>query len=78
MSKFWEYGFILPTIFSSEIEWSPHPSEKDRDFFGLYFLDDFPDIGFDIFRWFSLEGVIGSDTEDDERWGHSLEDKIRT
>lgn len=58
-----KYRFILPSIFTTEIEWSSHSCEENRDFLCLEFFDNSSDIFFDIFWRLSLKCIIGSDTE---------------
>lgn len=76
--KLWEYSFVFSPVFSSKIERSFHTCEEDGDIFRPYLLDDTPEICFDIFRGFSLEGIIGSDAEDHERGSISLESPVDT
>lgn len=64
--EFREDGFIAFSIFTSEIEWCLHPREEDGYIFSLEFFYDGSDIGLYLGRVFSLEGIIGTDTEDDE------------
>jgi hypothetical protein len=64
--EFRKYCFIAFSIFTSEIEWSSHPSKKYWDVLCLDCFDDLSQIFLYLSRVFSLKCIIGTDTEDDE------------
>jgi hypothetical protein len=75
-SKTGKYCFVFFTVFTSEIEWSSHPSKEYGNIFGLEFFYDGTDIFLDLGWVFSLEGIIATDTENRECGSVSLEEPV--